>query len=132
MARCPFCDISDSEQVLIEGDLLFFMSTADPVLVESGMILPRAHRETVFDLTEDEWAESFTFLAEVKKYLDEKYSPDGYNVGWNVGSSGGMSIPHSHMHVIPRFDDEPLAGKGIPNQLKQPENRRRSAGDFSQ
>ncbi|MBT4126258.1 MAG: HIT domain-containing protein [Chloroflexi bacterium] len=132
MARCPFCDISDSEQVLIEGDLLFFMSTADPVLVESGMILPRAHRETVFDLTEDEWAESFTFLAEVKKYLDEKYSPDGYNVGWNVGSSGGMSIPHSHMHVIPRFDDEPLAGKGIRNQLKQPENRRRSAGDFSQ
>ena len=132
MARCPFCDISDSEQVLIEGDLLFFMSTADPVLVESGMILPRAHRETVFDLTEDEWAESFTFLAEVKKYLDEKYSPDGYNVGWNVGSSGGMSIPPSHMHVIPRFDDEPLAGKGIRNQLKQPENRRRSAGDFSQ
>jgi histidine triad (HIT) family protein len=92
------------------------------------MILPKAHRETVFDLTEEEWAESFTFLAKVKTYLDEKYRPDGYNVGWNVGETGGMSIAHSHMHVIPRFDDEPLAGKGMRNQLKQPENRRPSQG----
>lgn len=63
--------------MLFEGNLLFFMSTNDPVLVESGMILPKAHRETVFYLTEEEWVESFTFLAEVKKYLEEKYSPDG-------------------------------------------------------
>ncbi|WFG38524.1 HIT domain-containing protein [Candidatus Lucifugimonas marina] len=128
MTKCPFCDISDSEQVLFEGNLLFFMSTNDPTLVESGMILPKAHRETVFDLTEEEWAESFTFLAKVKTYLDEKYRPDGYNVGWNVGETDGMSIAHSHMHVIPRFDDEPLAGKGMRNQLKQPENRRPSQG----
>ena len=124
MTEYPFCDISESEQVLFEGDLLYFMSTNDPTLTESGMILPKAHRDTVFDLTEEEWVESFTFLAEVKKYLDEKYSPDGYNVGWNVGATGGMSIAHSHMHVIPRFADEPLAGKGIRNHLKQPENRR--------
>jgi diadenosine tetraphosphate (Ap4A) HIT family hydrolase len=121
---CPFCELKPEDTVLIDGDLCYFMDTADPVLVGSGMILPKPHRETVFDLTEAEWTESQSMLKQAKAMLDEKYHPDGYNVGWNVDPVGGQSIPHSHLHIIPRFDDEPLAGKGIRNHLKQPENRR--------
>jgi histidine triad (HIT) family protein len=55
--------------------------------------------------------------------MDERYHPDGYNVGWNCGAVGGQIAMHAHLHVIPRFRQEPYAGRGIRYWLKQPENR---------
>lgn len=54
--------------------------------------------------------------------------PDGFNVGWNCFAAGGQSIPHAHLHVIPRFRDEPFAGKGIRHWLKSEANRRPGPG----
>ena len=121
---CSFCNRVGLDKNLIEGDLCYFMDTGDPVLVGGGMILPRAHRETVFDLTEEEWRETGSLLQKAKKLLDENYRPDGYNIGWNSGRVAGQDTPHAHLHVIPRFADEPLAGQGIRHHLKQPANRR--------
>jgi diadenosine tetraphosphate (Ap4A) HIT family hydrolase len=55
--------------------------------------------------------------------MDERYHPDGYNVGWNCGTVGGQIDMHAHMHVIPRFRQEPYAGRGIRYWMKQPANR---------
>ncbi|MBI4220643.1 MAG: HIT domain-containing protein [Chloroflexi bacterium] len=125
---CSFCREVSANLVLLEGPLCYFMGTGDPVLVGSGMILPRAHRETVFDLTHEEWEETLRLLHRAKRLLDEKYMPDGYNVGWNCGPAAGQDTPHAHLHVIPRFNDEPLAGQGIRYHLKQPANRRPASG----
>ena len=121
---CSFCTGVGAEDVLIDGDLCYFMDTGDPVLVGGGMILPRAHRETVFDLTDEEWLETRSLLHQARQLLNETYGPDGYNVGWNSGPVAGQETPHAHLHVIPRFRDEPFAGQGIRHHLKQPENRR--------
>jgi histidine triad (HIT) family protein len=88
------------------------------------MIVPKEHRETVFDLNNDEISDTFVLLKSVKAYLDEKYEPDGYNVGWNCYAVGGQTVFHAHFHVIPRFKNEPLAGKGIRHHLKQRTNSR--------
>lgn len=90
----------------------------------SGLIVPRAHRETAFDLTQEEWDATYSLLQEVKKYIDKKFEPEGYNLGWNCGEVGGQHIFHAHFHVIPRFKDEPLAGKGIRHMFKSKENER--------
>ena len=100
------------------------MDTGDSVLVGSGMIVPRAHRETAFDLTADEWQETCALRHRAKELLDKTYKPDGYDVGWNCGEVPGRDTPHAHLHVIPRFRDNPLAGRGIRYHLKQPANRR--------
>lgn len=121
---CSFCIGAGRKDVLIEGDLCYFMDTGDPVLVGGGMILPLAHRETVFDLTDEEWLETRSLLHQARQLLDESYRPDGYNVGWNSGPVAGQYTPHAHLHVMPRFKDEPFAGQGIRHHLKQPANRR--------
>jgi diadenosine tetraphosphate (Ap4A) HIT family hydrolase len=124
MDSCPFCWPISKERVLLESKHSAFISTPGDVLIGSGMIVPKEHRETVFDLTEEEIADTFDLLKRVKEHLDEKYRPDGYNVGWNCYDVGGQTVFHSHLHVIPRFKDELMAGKGIRHHLKQATNKR--------
>jgi histidine triad (HIT) family protein len=108
----------------LRNELCFFARSGSDVLEGSGIIVPYAHRPTVFDLTSEEWEASFELLAAVKSRLDQELQPDGYNVGYNVGSAGGQDLFHAHMHVIPRFHDEPFAGRGIRYWLKSEANRR--------
>ena len=86
--------------------------------------MPRAHRESTFDLTAEEFSSTFSLLTEVKALIDAEYNPQGYNVGWNCGAIAGQTVFHAHLHVIPRYASEPYAGKGIRYWLKQGSNRR--------
>lgn len=123
---CPFChpERSEDQRIVLENELCRFLQQPQEVLIGSGIIVPRQHRETVFDLSDDEWVATFALLQRAKHLLDAEYQPQGYNVGWNSGRVAGQEVFHVHLHVIPRFADEPLAGKGIRYWLKQPENRR--------
>ena len=67
----------------------------------------------------------YDLLQKAKDYLNKEYSPDGYTLGWNVGEASNQSILHSHFHIIPRYNDEPYAGKGLRHWLKQPANKRK-------
>jgi len=123
---CPYCLIRDPEQeVVFESDLVRFVQDRryQGALKHSGVIIPIKHRETVFDLSDAEIAATFQLLSRVKSWMDREFSPDGYNIGWNCGRVGGQGLFHAHMHVIPRFRQEPLAGKGIRSLLKSDANR---------
>jgi diadenosine tetraphosphate (Ap4A) HIT family hydrolase len=133
MDGCSFCDIdglrSDADIVRENGWCIFANRDAGDgpdhdLLCGSGIMVPKAHRETVFDLTPQECAATHELLAQVRPLLDHRYRPDGYTIGWNTYSAGGQVVPHAHLHVIPRFLDEPLAGTGIRWFLRQPANRR--------
>ena len=126
MIDCPYCSRRASgERGVFGGELVWFLQ--DPryqgALKHSGVIVPVAHRETVFDLTESELAATFQLLRQVKAWMDAEFLPDGYNVGWNCGRVGGQEVFHAHLHVIPRFAQEPLAGHGIRSYLKSEANR---------
>ena len=95
-------------------------------MIGSYVVIPKSEVSSPFELTEKEWADSRKLMLQVKEYIDKKYKPDGYNIGWNVGPVAGQSVAHAHMHIIPRYADEPLAGKGIRSWFKQPENIRAS------
>ncbi len=98
-------------------------------LVGSYVIIPKSQVGSPFELSYEEWKDSRLLLLEVKEYLDKRYNPDGYNIGWNVGKVAGQEVAHAHMHIIPRYADEPYSGKGIRYWFKQPENIRKSLQD---
>jgi diadenosine tetraphosphate (Ap4A) HIT family hydrolase len=123
---CSLCNVHllEGNKIILENEHCMFLQMPQEVLIGSGLIVPKIHRETLFDLTKQEWEATYQLLHDVKQLLDEQYYPDGYNVGWNCGDVGGQHIFHAHLHVIPRFKDEPYAGRGIRSWLKSSENRR--------
>jgi diadenosine tetraphosphate (Ap4A) HIT family hydrolase len=129
---CVFCDQSwmRAAEIFIETPHCIFASTRDPdiraqaglaegVLPGSGAIVPIAHRTSVFELTPAEWADTQDLLLKARMALHDLLAPDGYLLGWNQGG-----VLHPHMHVIPRFDDEPLSDRWLRSAINVPENRR--------
>lgn len=119
---CPFCLPAIEPQIILSDAHCFAIWTRETP-EGSAMVLPRAHRPTVFDLTEAEWLSTRRLLEELRSMVRMSHDPDGWNVGWNVDPVGGQSIPHAHCHLLPRYGDEPYAGRGIRAWLKNPANR---------
>jgi diadenosine tetraphosphate (Ap4A) HIT family hydrolase len=108
-------------QIRLENELCFYLEHETET---GGMIIPKALRETVFDLNQDEWNASYELLLQAKALLETELHPDGFNVGWNVSPVGGQHVPIAHLHILPRFADEPFAGRGIRWWIKSSENTR--------
>lgn len=119
---CPFCLPQIEPQIVLRDTHCYAIWTQE-VPVGSAMVLPREHRATVFDLTEQEWRSTRALLTEMRALVDAAHRPDGWNVGWNVEPVAGQSIPHTHCHLVPRYRDEPLAGRGVRAWIKDPDNR---------
>ena len=70
------------------------------VLVVTRRVVP-----TFFECTAAEQQALMTLVGEVKALLDARLDPrpDGYNVGFNAGAAAGQTVPHVHVHVIPRY-----------------------------
>lgn len=88
------------------------------------MAITKRHIKTPFDINKEEWDSLRGLLLKMKKMVDSKDLPRGYNIGWNVHKTGGQNVAHAHLHLLARYDDEPLAGKGIRYAFKQPNNKR--------
>lgn len=127
MKKCPFCLPNETLRgdILYEDDLWYFVTAEDGELKHGGMIITRRHINTPFDINEEEWGRLRELLPKFKAFID-KYEPHGYNLGWNIKPVGGQNVSHAHLHLIGRFDDEPLAYKGLRYAFKQPGNRRSS------
>jgi histidine triad (HIT) family protein len=125
--ECPFCNFTGDSlaKVILENKYCVFMQYCNGIPEGSGLIIPKEHRETVFNLTSNEWKATYSLLHEAKKFIDEQLHPDGYNIGWNIRKVGGQEVFHAHLHIIPRYSDELYSGKGIRYWFKQPENKRK-------
>jgi hypothetical protein len=68
----------------------------------------------LFEATAEEVMAMTELVAVVKRQLDDRYQPEGYNVGFNDGAAAGQTVFHAHMHVIPRFNgDLPTPAGGV-------------------
>ena len=118
--HCPFCG---NPEIVIENALAFAHYDSYPVSAGHCLIIPRRHVAEYFQATDDEKVAIWALVDEMKIIIDQEYKPDGYNIGVNIGESAGQSVPHIHIHMIPRYKgdmEDPRGGvRGvIPHKQK--------------
>ncbi len=109
---CPFCLVEQEREIIASTSLSLAFFDGFPVSPGHALIIPRRHVASFFDLTEEERQDLLSLLDRVKGIVEERYHPDGYNIGVNVGAAAGQSVFHVHMHLIPRYVGDVQNPKG--------------------
>ncbi len=117
---CPFCAI-DSLRVFYTGQVVVGIWDAYPVSAGHALLLPKRHVASWFDATAQERAELAAATTVAREAILKRSAsrnlptPDGFNIGVNVGESAGQTLLHLHLHVIPRYHGDvpdPRGGVG--------------------
>ena len=108
---CFLCKLP-SERIIAECKLTYTIRDGYELSPGHSLILPKRHMPTFFDVTVDEQAALFAAIQQAKQERDREFSPDGYNIGINNGEFAGQSIPHLHIHLIPRYRGDVENPKG--------------------
>jgi len=74
-----------------------------PVSPGHTLVIPLRHVRSFFELTNEERQDLFALLDSAKARIDIELSPQGYNIGVNDGLVAGQTVPHLHIHLIPRY-----------------------------
>jgi diadenosine tetraphosphate (Ap4A) HIT family hydrolase len=98
--NCAFC--SQTGEVVLMSDLCFARWDKYPVTEGHLLIIPKRHVPDYFSATAEEKLALWALVDQAKTLLDERFKPDGYNVGINVGATAGQTVMHCHIHLIPR------------------------------
>lgn len=87
----------------IENELAYALTDTNPVSPGHCLIVTRRHVAEFFQATKEEKLAIFDLVDKMKAIIDEKHNPDGYNIGVNIGKAAGQSVPHIHIHMMPRY-----------------------------
>ena len=105
MKTCQFCSLPQS-RVIDSSPLGLVIRDAFPISPGHTLIIPKRHVGSFFDLEANERAELLALLCQAKVVADKEFSPQGYNIGINDGAAAGQTVPHLHLHLIPRFEGD--------------------------
>ncbi|OGP33873.1 MAG: HIT family hydrolase [Deltaproteobacteria bacterium GWC2_65_14] len=107
--RCIFCvgeDERDDPERLVLGLYPATLAVLNRYPYNNGHVLlaPRRHVADLSDLTPEERGELISLLALGTKAIGEEYSPEGLNIGMNLGKAAGAGVEdHLHLHLVPRW-----------------------------
>ena len=109
VSECPFCS---EDGAIVKNEHAYARFDKNPVNPGHVLVIPRRHVSSFFEISRPERQELFNLVDEMKLFLDRKYSPDGYNIGVNVGETAGQTVMHVHVHLIPRYKDDTANPRG--------------------
>ncbi len=107
-----FTGIKEDEKIY-KGQKFFIIRDKYPVSPGHLLIISTTEKQDFFDLNTTETNELWTMINKCKELIENKYAPDGYNIGMNCGEAAGQTVFRFHCHVIPRYKgdmNDPLGG----------------------
>lgn len=102
---CPFCTLPQ-DRIVDQNDLAMVIRDGFPVSPGHTLVIPKRHVGSFFELGEEEVQAMMGLLKKAKANLDKEFNPDSYNIGVNDGPQAGQTVPHVHMHLIPRYEGD--------------------------
>lgn len=120
---CPFCNPDPERELIVESATAYAIYDKFPVNEGHALIIPKRHCADYFEFSFREQAACYFVLNKVKEIVSKRFNPDGFNIGINVGAHAGQTVPHVHIHLIPRYKGDVEDPKGgvrgvIPDRQK--------------
>jgi diadenosine tetraphosphate (Ap4A) HIT family hydrolase len=99
----PFFEKLEPKEQVGEIASCFAFRDKYPVSKGHSLIIPKRVISNYFDLTFKEQSACWFLVNLVKAELQKTHQPDGFNIGINSGEAAGQTMPHCHIHIIPRY-----------------------------
>ncbi len=112
IVECPFCFLPET-RIVHGDDLAVVVRDAYPVAPGYTLVIPLRHAGSFFELRRSEQAAMLSVLDQARTDLERKFAPDGYTICINDCAAAGQTVPHVHLHLIPRHRgdvDDPRGG----------------------
>ncbi|HEY4483098.1 MAG TPA: HIT family protein [Candidatus Paceibacterota bacterium] len=104
--KCAFCEQVIGKREIARNELACVFPTNIPVVPGHLLVVPLRCVARFGDLTPDEQVAIWSLAGEVKMALEKVFGAEGFNYAWNEGKLAGQSVPHFHLHVLPRKEGD--------------------------
>ena len=103
MPQLENCELCAPSSVMSENELAYARPDNHSLSRGHIIIVPKRHVADFFEMSPEEQVAVLELLREAERVTRAEQSPDGYNIGVNVGRAAGQSRMHVHVHLIPRY-----------------------------
>lgn len=88
--------------MIAENEYAFAFLNKMPIVPGHTLICPKRPVAFSHELLDNEWRDIFSLKMTVRKVLQQSLDAEGFNFAWNEGAVAGQTVPHFHLHVVPR------------------------------
>lgn len=99
---CPFCNENIINASFAGENGFLAIYNHSPILPGHSLVISTKHTSSLFDLSEDEISDFFSFARKVTAFLTKFYNSEAYDWSLQEGEPAGQSVDHLHLHIIPR------------------------------
>ncbi len=134
--ECLFCGIVAGEvpaQIVDSDEHTVAFMDINPATPGHSLVVPRAHSADLIEVSDDDLARTTVAARRLANRIRAALAPDGFNLLNSCGPAAWQTIFHFHLHLIPRYDDDPLKlpwvpGPGESEEIAAIADRIREAG----
>jgi histidine triad (HIT) family protein len=115
---CLFCGIVAGDvpaQIVGSDDHTVAFMDINPATPGHALVVPREHSADLIDVSDDDLQRTMLAARRLALRMQAALDPDGFNILNSCGRAAWQTIFHFHLHVIPRYDDDPLKLPWIPH-----------------
>lgn len=101
--RCDFCDDAEVKaRKILENNYAWAFPSYIPIVPGHVLIVPKRHVATARELAPEEFRDIFVLHTKLQDAMRKVFGAHGFNSAFNEGEKAGQSVPHFHMHLLPR------------------------------
>ena len=98
----PFSPLP-ADRIIVETPNTVAFYDLYPLTNGHALVVPKATVASLYELDPSIQAEIWDTVRRVRDILAGRFRPDGFNIGINDGAAAGQTVPHAHVHIIPRY-----------------------------
>lgn len=107
MKNCVYCTLPEIKQrQIVENDLAWAFPTNIPITPGHTLVAPKRCVAKYEDLTSEEKEAIEELRLKITEALKKLYQTEGFHFAWNDAKVAGQSVPHFHLHIVPRKEGD--------------------------